>query len=173
MANGAPGEPCFLYGRVFSTAGEPIPNARIEVWQADDSGFYDVQQKEYANVYGRGHLNSDTDGKYFFWSIKPAAYPIPEDGPVGELLDAANRSPMRPAHVHFMITAPGYRTLTTHVFKEGDPYLDTDAVFGVKSSLITNFERREPSVAPDGKDIGVPFYIMHYDFFLDPVFAKA
>jgi hydroxyquinol 1,2-dioxygenase len=172
LANGAAGEHCFLYGNVRSTSGEAIPGALIEVWQADENGFYDVQQKESASVYGRGHLTSDQEGKYFFWSVKPAAYPIPEDGPVGELLEAANRSPMRPAHVHFMIKAPGYKTLTTHVFKEGDPYLDSDAVFGVKSSLITSFDYHEPGdVAPDGRRMAVPFYVMRYDFNLDPVSA--
>jgi hydroxyquinol 1,2-dioxygenase len=168
IANGAAGEPCYMHGRVLSTTGEPVPNALIEIWQADENGFYDVQQKGYSQVYGRGHLSSDNEGQYFFWSVKPSAYPIPEDGPVGEVLDAANRSPMRPAHVHFMIKAPGFKTLTTHVFKQGDPYLDSDAVFGVKNELVTTFEYREPGIAPDGKTMAVPFYIMHYDFFLDP-----
>jgi hydroxyquinol 1,2-dioxygenase len=173
IANGAAGEPCFMHGRVLSTTGEPIPNALVEIWQADENGFYDVQQKDSPQVYGRGHLNSDKEGQYFFWSVRPAAYPIPEDGPVGELLDAANRSPMRPAHVHFMIKAPGYKALTTHVFKYGDAYLDSDAVFGVKSELVTNFEYREPGIAPDGKNMVVPFYIMHYDFILDPTSDEA
>lgn len=169
IANGASGEPCFMYGRVLSTSVEPLPDAHIEIWQADDNGFYDVQQKEASHVYGRGHLFSDNEGNYFFWSVRPEAYPIPYDGPVGELLHAANRSPMRPAHVHFMIKAAGYKTLITHVFKEDDPYLDSDAVFGVRSTLITNFERHEPGTAPDGKKMDVPFYTMNYDFFLAPI----
>jgi hydroxyquinol 1,2-dioxygenase len=168
LANGAAGEPCFLHGRVLSTTGEPIPNALIEIWQADEHGFYDVQQKESSQVYGRGHLSSGAEGQYFFWSVKPSAYPIPDDGPVGELLAAANRSSMRPAHVHFMIKAPGYKSLITHVFKDGDRYLDSDAVFGVRSELVTNFEYREPGIAPDGKKMAVPYYIMHYDYYLDP-----
>ena len=169
IANGASGEPCFMQGRVLSTTGEPLPEAHIEVWQADDNGFYDVQHKESAQVYGRGHFYSDSQGNYYFWSVRPEAYPIPNDGPVGELLDAANRSPMRPAHVHFMIKVPGYKTLITHVFKDDDQYLDSDAVFGVRSSLITSFDRHEPGVAPDGKKIAVPFYTMHYDFLLPPI----
>jgi hydroxyquinol 1,2-dioxygenase len=169
IANGASGEPCFMQGRVLATTGEPLPDAHIEIWQADDNGFYDVQNKESTQVYGRGHLHADSKGDYYFWSVRPEAYPIPNDGPVGELLDAANRSPMRPAHVHFMITVPGYKTLITHVFKEGDQYLDSDAVFGVRSSLITNFERHEPGAAPDGKKLDVPFYTMHYDFLLPPI----
>jgi hydroxyquinol 1,2-dioxygenase len=169
IANGASGEPCFMHGHVLSIAGEPLPDARIEIWQADDNGFYDVQSQESSQVYGRGHLYADEAGNYSFWSVRPEAYPIPEDGPVGELLEAANRSPMRPAHVHFMIKVPGYKTLITHVFKEGDQYLDSDAVFGVRSSLITSFDRHEPGIAPDGKKMDVPFYTMHYDFFLMPI----
>lgn len=169
IANGAPGEPCYLAGHVRSLSGEAIPDARIEIWQADDEGHYDVQVAGLPEARGRGHLFTDSDGRYAFWSVRPSAYPIPNDGPVGDLLAAANRSPMRPAHVHFMITAPGYQTLVTHVFAEGDPYLDSDAVFGVKSSLITPFERHEPGVAPDGGQINTPYYTMRYDFTLAPV----
>ena len=172
IANGASGEPCFMKGRVLSTTGEPLPGAHIEIWQADDHGFYDVQSKDSSQVYGRGHLSSDNEGYYYFWSVRPEAYPIPEDGPVGELLHAANRSPMRPAHVHFMITVPGYKTLITHVFKEHDKYLNSDAVFGVRSSLITSFELHEPGTAPDGKQMDTPFYTMNYDFHLSPLEEK-
>ena len=172
IANGASGEPCFMKGRVLSTTGEPLPGAHIEIWQADDHGFYDVQSKDSSQVYGRGHLSSDNEGYYYFWSVRPEAYPIPEDGPVGELLHAANRSPMRPAHVHFMITLPGYKTLITHVFKEHDQYLNSDAVFGVRSSLITNFALHEPGIAPDGKQMDTPFYTMNYDFHLAPIEEK-
>jgi hydroxyquinol 1,2-dioxygenase len=168
IANGASGEPCFMYGRVLSITGEPLPEAHIEIWQADEDGFYDVQYKDDSRVQGRGHLNADKEGRYYFWSVRPEAYPIPYDGPVGEILTAANRSPMRPAHVHFMITMPGYKTLITHVFKDGDQYLDSDAVFGVKSSLVTTFERHEPGTAPDGKSMSAPFYTMSYDFVLAP-----
>jgi hydroxyquinol 1,2-dioxygenase len=168
LANGVSGEPCFMQGRVFSITGKPIPDARIDVWQADDQGFYDVQYKELSLPRNRGHLYSNGEGRYYFWSVRPEAYPVPGDGPVGELLIAANRSPMRPAHVHFMIKAPGYKTLITHVFKEGDQHLGSDAVFGVKSSLITSFERHDPGIAPDGKQIDVPYYTMSYDFILVP-----
>jgi hydroxyquinol 1,2-dioxygenase len=168
IANGAPGEPCFMQGRVLSVTGEPIPDTHIEVWQADEEGYYDVQYHDLSEARGRGHLYSDDKGRYYFWSVRPEAYPIPDDGPVGELLKAANRSPMRPAHVHFMVEAPGYETLITHVFDEDDEHLDSDAVFGVKSSLITNFERHEPGTAPDGKEMDVPFYTMNYDIVLAP-----
>ena len=134
---------------------------------------YDVQYKELSQARGRGHLYSDSEGRYSFWSVRPQAYPIPDDGPVGELLEVANRSSMRPAHVHFMIKAPGYKTLITRVFKEGDPYLDSDAVFGVKSSLITGFERHEPGTALEGKQMDAPFYTMSYDFVLAPAEEKG
>jgi hydroxyquinol 1,2-dioxygenase len=168
IANGAPGEPCFMQGRVLSVSGKPIPNAHIEVWQADEEGYYDVEYDDLSEARGRGHLYSDDEGRYWFWSVRPEAYPIPDDGPVGELLEAANRSPMRPAHVHFMVKAPGYETLITHVFDEDDEHLDSDAVFGVKSSLIMGFERHEPGTAPDGKEMDVPFYTMNYDIVLAP-----
>ena len=166
LANGAPGEPCMMEGRVLSVGGEPIPDAHIEVWQADEEGFYDVQYEELDEARGRGHLYSDGEGRYRFWSVRPEAYPIPDDGPVGELLAAANRSPMRPAHVHFMVKAPGYETLTTHVFDKEDKHLGSDAVFGVKESLVGSFERHEPGVAPDGREMEVPFYTMGYDLVL-------
>jgi hydroxyquinol 1,2-dioxygenase len=168
IANGAPGEPCYMEGRILSTSGEPVAGARIEIWQADDQGFYDVQYSDLSDMRGRGNLTSAADGRYWFWSVKPEAYPIPHDGPVGDMLKAAQRSPMRPAHVHFMISAPGYKPVITHVFAGGDPYLDTDAVFGVKSSLITDFTRHEPGLAPDGKQIDRPFYTATYDFVLMP-----
>ena len=122
------------------------------------------RQREYETLSRR-------DGRYAFWSLLPTAYPIPDDGPVGDLLTAARRSPMRPAHVHFMITAPGYHTLVTHVFAEGDRYLDTDAVFGVKSSLIVPFERHEAGIAPDGRQMDQPYSTMRYDFVLAPIVA--
>ena len=172
IANGAPGEPCFMHGRVLSLTGEPIPDAHIEVWQSDSHGFYDVQYEGLPEARGRGHLYSDEQGRYSFWSVKPVAYPIPDDGPVGDLLDAANRRPMRPAHVHFMVKAPGYKTLITHLFEEGDQHLNSDAVFAVKSSLITRFERHEPGLAPDGVKMEVPFYTMRYDIVMAPAEEK-
>jgi hydroxyquinol 1,2-dioxygenase len=168
IARGAPGEPCLMQGRVLSTDGTPIAGARIEVWQADDEGLYDVQYQALAESRGRGHTHAEGDGHWWFWSVRPRPYPIPADGPVGELLAAANRSPMRPAHVHFKVSADGFQTLITHVFAEGDEYLDSDAVFGVKDELITRFERREPGLAPDGSRCDTPFHTMRYDLVLAP-----
>jgi hydroxyquinol 1,2-dioxygenase len=169
LAVGAPGEPCLVQGRVRSLDGEPVASARIEVWQADDEGLYDVQYAELDHARLRGHLFSDGDGRFWFWTVKPTAYPIPTDGPVGELLAAAGRGVMRPAHVHFMVEAAGFQKLITHVFVAGDPHLDADAVFGVKRSLITAFQRHEPGTAPDGRALEVPFYTADYDLVLAPM----
>lgn len=166
IAGGAPGDPLYMDGVVRALTGEPLANVRIEVWQADDEGHYDVQVAALEAPRGRGHLYSGPDGRYAFWTVRPSAYPIPNDGPVGDLLAAARRSPMRPAHVHFMMSAPGYQTLVTHVFAADDPYLDSDAVFGVKSSLITPFTRHEPGEAPDGSQRATPYYTARYDFTL-------
>jgi hydroxyquinol 1,2-dioxygenase len=143
LANGAPGEACVVTGCVLSTSGEPIEGARIDVWQADDEGKYDVQYDDLAEARGRGHLFSGSDGRFWFRTVRPMPYPIPTDGPVGRLLRAAGRSPMRPAHIHFRVAADGYETLTTHVFAAEDPFLDADAVFGVKESLVAPFATTE------------------------------
>jgi hydroxyquinol 1,2-dioxygenase len=168
ISNGAPGEPCYFSGRILSTDGTPVPNAHIEVWQSDEDGFYDVQYDDLDEMRGRGQMNADGEGRYRFWSVKPVAYPIPYDGPVGDMLKAANRSPMRPAHEHFMISADGYETLITHVFDREDEYLETDAVFGVKESLVTTFERHAPGEAPDGRTMERPFHTITYDFVMNP-----
>lgn len=165
LAQGAPGDPCWLEGTVRGQRGAAVPGARIEVWEADEEGLYDVQRPD-AQLSGRGHLFTDEDGFYRFWSVRPSAYPIPDDGPVGELLGATARGPMRPAHVHFMISAPGYRTLVTHIFAAGDPYLDNDAVFGVKRSLVTDFVEQPPGEGPDGTSLDGPWYRATFEFVL-------
>ena len=168
LANGAPGTPCFMSGTVRSTDGEAIPGALLDIWQADEDGFYDVQYEDLDEPRGRGHLHSADDGRYWFWTVQPEAYPIPTDGPVGKLLAATNRSPMRPAHVHFKVTSPGYQTLITHVFDEADEYLDTDAVFGVRSSLLATFEHHEPGTAPDGREMTEQWRSARFDLILAP-----
>ncbi|MFI7706853.1 intradiol ring-cleavage dioxygenase [Nonomuraea sp. NPDC049480] len=167
ISGGAAGEPCFYSGRVLSAAGTPIAGARIEVWHSDDEGNYDVQYAQLDGAQGRGRLRSEADGRYRFSSVLPVPYPIPHDGPVGELLDAAKRDSMRPAHVHFRVSAPGFATLTTHVFVAGDPYLGSDAVFGEKDSLVRTFVRHDPGPAPDGRVLGTAFFTMAFDFVLD------
>ena len=141
VAGGAPGEPCWVEGTVTDTEGRPVAGARLEVWEADEDGFYDVQYAD-DRVAGRGHLHSDADGSYRFWAVTPTPYPIPDDGPVGRLLAATGRSPMRASHLHFRVAAPGLRTLVTHVFPRGDELLDRDSVFGVRDSLVVDFERQ-------------------------------
>lgn len=154
IAAGAPGQPCWVEGTITDTDGNPVPHARIEVWQADEQGFYDAQYDDH-RIAGRAHLFADDDGSYRFWGLTPTPYPIPNDGPVGKMLEAVGRSPMRAAHLHFMITAPGKRTLVTHIFVRGDELLDSDTVFGVKQSLIRDFvEQPSGTATPDGRDIG-------------------
>ncbi len=165
ITGGARGRPCYVSGTVRGTGGEPVPGARIEVWESDEDGFYDVQYPD-GRIGGRGWLRGAPDGGYRFWSVRPAPYPIPDDGPVGDLLTAAGRGPMRPAHLHFKVDAPGYRTLITHIFVAGDPYLDRDAVFGVKESLITDFAEHPPGPGPDGRPLDEPWTSVTFDIVL-------
>jgi hydroxyquinol 1,2-dioxygenase len=154
IAFGAPGEPCWVEGRVTDTAGNPIPGARIEVWEADSDGFYDVQYAD-DRTAARAHLFTDDDGDYRFWALTPTPYPIPDDGPVGRMLAATARSPMRASHLHFMVTAAGYRTLVTHIFVKDDEIGWADTVFGMKASLIKDFPQHPAgSTTPDGRDLG-------------------
>lgn len=134
--------------------GAPITGAKIEVWEADDDGLYDVQYDD-GRTAARAHLFTDENGEYRFWCVTPTPYPIPHDGPVGAMLEKAGRSPVRASHLHFMVTAPGARTLVTHIFVRGCEYLDRDSVFGVKESLIKDFvEHAADEPAPDGRDLG-------------------
>ena len=168
IADGVSGLPCYVSGRVLGASGGPVPGARLEIWEADADGFYDVQYDE-TKRQARGHLFADDQGAYRFWSVLPAPYPIPADGPVGRLLDAARRSPMRPAHIHFMVTAPGYGRLITHIFVGGGPHLSDDAVFAVKQSLITDFVRHPAgSVGPDGSHRDTDWYQAEFDIVLAP-----
>lgn len=167
LSGGASGRPCHVSGTVRDTDGRPIAGARIEIWESDEDGYYDVQY-EGGRTANRGHLFADADGSYSFWSVKPAPYPIPHDGPVGELLSAAGRSPMRPAHVHFMVSAPGMQTLTTHIFVEGGDHLSDDAVFGVKESLIVPFIDEPPGFGPDQRPMATAWSRARFDIVLVP-----
>ena len=166
IARGAKGTPCWVSGTVRSTDGSPLPGARIEVWEADEDGFYDVQYGGDRSA-GRGWLRSGDDGGYRFWSVRPSSYGIPDDGPVGELLAATGRAPMRPAHLHFKVDAPGHRTLITHIFVAGDPHLGSDAVFGVKESLVVEFVEHPPGPAPDGRTLDTPWTGVEFDIVLE------
>ncbi|MGM7774722.1 intradiol ring-cleavage dioxygenase [Arthrobacter sp. KNU-44] len=169
IAGGAPGQPCWVEGTVRDTAGKPVPGARIEVWEADEDGFYDVQ---YPNdrAAGRGHVFAGPEGRYSFWGLTPTPYPIPHDGPVGKMLEATGRSPMRASHLHFMVTAPGLRTLVTHIFVAGDELLKSDTVFGVKRSLIKDFvEQPAGTPTPDGRNlVGRTWTRTRFDIVLAP-----
>ena len=140
IAGAGQGEPCLVTGSVAGPDGRPVPGARIDVWQASAEGFYDVQQpgvQPEGNL--RGLFTADDAGRFWFRTIVPGYYPIPVDGPVGKLLAATSRHPNRPAHIHFEVSAPGMRTVTTHLFVAGSAYIDSDAVFGVKPSLVREF----------------------------------
>ena len=169
IAVGAPGMPLFVEARVRSLAGGSIAGAEVDVWQADEEGLYDVQRPELGDARrARGVLHTDAEGVVRFRSIVPTAYPVPTDGPVGRMLVATGRHPWRPAHVHFLIRAEGYQPLTTHIFREPDPYLDSDVVFGVRSSLIGQFVEHAAGRAPDGSIIDRPFMTLHQEFVLAP-----
>jgi hydroxyquinol 1,2-dioxygenase len=166
LARGAKGEPCYVDATVRGPNGETVPQAIVEVWQADAAGLYDVQYSG-GEHRARGVLRADESGRVYFKSVLAEAYPIPADRPVGRMLQATARHPWRPAHMHFMINAPGYERLITHVFRDGDQYLDSDAVFGVRSSLIATWDRHDPGPAPDGTVSKVPFYTLKFAFILN------
>ena len=170
ISQGITGEPMFVRSRVTDLAGQPLAGAEIDVWHADDDGFYDSQKPSY-EAQGpslRARFVADADGRFSFRTILPCSYPIPTDGPVGELISATNRHPMRPAHVHFLVKAQGFEPLVTHVFIEGDKYLASDAVFGVKDELVARVERHDKSVMPDGTPGSEPWHLMTYDFQMKP-----
>jgi hydroxyquinol 1,2-dioxygenase len=168
IAGGAPGEPCWVEGSVRDTTGNPVAGARLDVWEADDDGRYDVQYDD-ARTAARAHLHSGPDGEFRFWAITPTPYPIPHDGPVGRMLAAVGRSPMRASHLHFLVRADGFRTLVTHIFVRGDELLDSDSVFGVKESLVEDFERQpEGTRTPDGRVIDGTWSRVRFDIVLAP-----
>jgi catechol 1,2-dioxygenase len=161
------GRPCVVSGRVLAENGAPVRGAVLDVWQTTEDGWYDVQQPDIqpeGNL--RGRFATDADGRFWFVSVKPASYPVPTDGPVGELLRAMGRHPFRPAHIHFIITAPGFDPVTTHIFAAGDPYLDSDAVFGVKSSLVEPFHEQTSEQEARRYGVSVPFWTVNHDFVL-------
>ena len=164
LAEGVKGEPTFYSGRVLSADGTPIANALLDVWSGDGEGTYDMQMEGDTGMKARGRLRTDSEGRYWFRSIRPLFYPVPDDGPVGDMLRAMGRHPFRPGHIHLIVSADGHHPVTTHLFAAGSEYLDSDAVFGVKESLIAGYDRHEPGVAPDGTTMDVPYYTCRYDF---------
>ncbi|UFZ06981.1 intradiol ring-cleavage dioxygenase [Bradyrhizobium ontarionense] len=164
------GEKMFVQARVTDLAGVPLAGATVDVWHADDEGFYDSQRPSYESEgpSSRARFITNSDGRFFFRTILPCSYPIPTDGPVGQMILQTKRHPMRPAHVHFLVAAEGHEPLVTHVFIAGDDYLDSDVVFGVKDDLIAQVEQRSDPVMPDGKLASGPWYLMTYDFRMKP-----
>lgn len=168
MSFGAGGRPCWVEGTVTDANGAPVPDARIEVWEADENGLYDVQYPD-GRTAARAHLYSDHSGRYSFWGITPTPYPIPHDSPVGDLLKAVGRSPYRASHLHFMVTSDRYRRLVTHIFVRGDDLLDQDSVFGVKKSLVKDFvEQSADTPTPDGRVVDGPWSRVRFDIVLAP-----
>jgi catechol 1,2-dioxygenase len=163
------GTPALVSGRVLDLDGNPVAGAVLDVWQAQTNGLYDSQDQALDGLHMRGKFRSDAEGRYLIRTVLPVNYPIPSDGPVGAMLKATGRHPWRPAHIHFVVSAEGYEPVTTHIFDRTDPYLQSDAVFAVKDSLICDFVRHEEA-DPEARRAGVepPFYVAHFDFRLTP-----
>ena len=165
------GATIIVQGKVTAPDGTPIKGAEIEIWQTAENGLYSNQDQSQGEYNLRGHMIVGEDGKYLFTTVRPAPYTVPDDGPVGELLHATGRHPWRPSHLHFIITAPGFRSLVTEVFPSDDPYLDEDAVFGVRKKLVMEYvEQTDKSRVPQGLAVGqnvtVPFFTVDFDFIL-------
>jgi hydroxyquinol 1,2-dioxygenase len=167
LASGLPGEACYIEGVVRGLDGKPIAGALVDVWQPDAEGNYESQVGSEA-PYLRAKFLTDQDGTYGFRSVVPLGYSIPMDGTGGELARNANIPHMRPSHIHFIITADGFEPLTTHLFRDGDQYLDTDVVFGCKQELVATFKPSTPGSMPNGDKVDEPFYTVRYDFILSP-----
>jgi hydroxyquinol 1,2-dioxygenase len=168
LAEGVKGEPTFYSGRVLSAQGQPLENALLDIWSGDGDGDYDMQIPGQTAMKARGKIRTDAAGRYWFRSIRPTFYPVPTDGPVGVMLRKMGRHPNRPGHIHMIVSAPGYRPVTTHLFVAGSQYLDSDAVFGMKESLVAQFDRHPPGMGPNGERVDTPFYTVNYDFRLRP-----
>jgi hydroxyquinol 1,2-dioxygenase len=173
LAVGVKGEPAFYSGRVLSADGTPLRGALLDVWSGDGEGNYDMQLPGDVGMKARGRIRTDAQGRYWFRSIKPTFYPVPTDGPVGRMLRRMGRHPYRPGHIHMIVSAPGHAAVTTHLFVADSDYLDSDAVFGMKESLVAKFARHEPGTAPTGEAVPTPFYTVEYDFRLRPTSVNA
>ena len=164
LAEGVSGEPTLYSGRVLDVAGRPIAGATLDIWSGDGEGNYDMQLPGQTEMRARGKIRTDGQGRYWFRSIRPSFYPVPVDGPVGRMLAAMGRHPNRPGHIHMIVSAPGYHAVTTHLFVANSPYLDSDAVFGTKESLVVDFKRHPAGTAATGERIERPYYTAEYDF---------
>ena len=171
LINDNEGDKIVVGGRVLTTEGKPIEGAVLEIWQTADNGLYSGQDAEQVEYNLRARMTTDADGRYLFSTVRPAPYTVPDDGPVGELLRATGRHPWRPSHLHFIVTAEGQKSLVTEVFPSDDPYLDEDAVFGVREKLIMEYQERTTTDGlPDDLEIKSTldgtFYVVDFDFIL-------
>jgi hydroxyquinol 1,2-dioxygenase len=173
MAKDAPGAPCFVAGVVRDLDGKPVEGATLDVWQTDGEGLYEAQ-RDVAGPWVRGIFRTRADGSFLIRTVAPVGYTIPMDGTVGELMQRTKISHYRPAHIHFVVEAPGYHRIVTHLFQRGDRYIDTDVVYGVKAPLIVDFKQVPGGKAPNGETLENPFYLVRYDFVLQKTaIAKA
>ena len=168
IAEQGAGDPTWVYGRVLAIDGEPIAGAELDVWQNGDNRLYAVQDPDAPEEHLRGRFKTRDDGSYAFIAVRPVPYTIPDDGPVGRMLASTGRHPWRPAHIHIIVRAPGYRTLTTHIFDSSSDYLDSDAVFAVKRSLLRTFVRHSEADPRTPAGIVGDWYSVENDLLLVP-----
>jgi hydroxyquinol 1,2-dioxygenase len=166
MAGTAPGIPCFVTGKVTGLDGRPVGGAVLDLWQTDGEGLYEEQRRT-VEPWMRGIYHTNADGTYCVRTVAPVSYSIPMDGPVGAFFNRTDMSHIRPAHIHFAISAPGYHYLVTHLFQKGDKYINNDVVYGVKDALIVEFVKKPAGKAPNGETVNEPFYEVKYDFVLE------
>ena len=166
MAGSAPGIPCFVSGTVRGLDGRPVAGAVLDLWQTDGEGLYEEQRRT-TEPWMRGIYKSQPDGSYSIRTVAPISYTIPMDGPVGEFFNRTDMSHMRPAHIHFAVSAPGFHYLVTHLFQKGDEFIQNDVVYGVKDALIVEFVKKPPGKASNGEMVDTPFYEVKYDFVLE------
>ena len=165
MSHDPSGEPCLVLCTIKDSHGNPVPDAKIDIWETDSSGHYDVQYADREGPDGRCVMKSDQDGNFWFKAIKPVSYPIPHDGPVGKLLEKLHRHSFRPAHMHFMFEKAGYDHLITALYTRGDPYETSDAVFGVKESLLIDFHPADKTIVKE-YSVAVGSAVLKHDFVL-------
>lgn len=169
ISEGVKGFKTLYHGKVLDPAGMPISNALLDVWSGDGEGNYDMQLPDQVEMMARGKFRTDDQGRYWFWSIKPSFYPIPDDGPAGLMQGKLGRHPNRPGHIHFKLSADGYFPVNTQLFIANGPYLDSDCVFGVKPGLIVDYVEHPAGVAPDGRTMSSAFSSVPFDFRLTAV----
>ncbi len=166
MAEGVPGEPCFVTGQVRDLKGQPIAGVTLDVRQADTEGDYEAQIPGQEEPRLRALYTTGADGRYCVRTVNPKGYSIPMDGPVGALIGKTEISHFRPAHIHFLLSGPGYDDLVSCIYRRGADYIDSDVVFGCKRELVTDFTRHAGGTAPTGERIDGPFWTVEFDFVL-------